>query len=93
MAPTVGPAAALAGVVIQTGSILASGERVLSGLAQQFGSLCFVEDNTGCFGGRPLPANGTILSFGELQFFVATELPREYPATVLVAGAYYLQFF
>ena len=32
-----------------------------------------------------MPANGTVLSFGELQIFVATELPREYPAKVLVA--------
>ena len=70
---------------IRTGSIIASGERVLCGLAQQFGTLCFVDDNAGCFGSRPLPASGTVLSFGELQIFVATELPREYPAKVLVA--------
>ena len=85
LAPTVGPAAALAGVFIRTGSIIASGERVLCGLAQQFGTLCFVDDNAGCFGSRPFPANGTVLSFGELQIFVATELPREYLAKVLVA--------
>ena len=70
---------------IRTGSIITSGERVLCGLAQQFGTLCFIDDNAGCFGGRPLPANGSILSFGELQVFVATELPREYPAKVFVA--------
>ena len=80
-----GPAAALVGVFIRTGSIIASGERVLCGLAQQFGTLCFVDDNAGCFGSRPLPANETVLSFGELQIFVATELPREYPAKALVA--------
>ena len=85
LAPTVGPAAALAGVFIWTGALIASGERVVCGLAQQFGTLCFIDDNAGCFGSRPLPANGTVLSFGKLQIFVATELPREYPAKVLVA--------
>ena len=80
-----GPAAALAGVFIQTGSILPSGERVVCGLAQQFGSLCFVDDNAGCFSGRPLPASGGIILFGDLQVYVATELPHVYPEMVHVA--------
>ena len=73
------------GVFIRTGSIISSGERVVRGLAQQFGTLCFVSDNAGCFGSRPLLANGSILSFGELQIFIATEPLREYPTKVLVA--------
>jgi len=85
LAPTVGLAAALAGVHIRTGSIISSGERVVCGLAQQFGSLCFVDDNAGCFGGRPLPESGRIICFGAHQVFVATEFPRVYPAMVRVA--------
>ena len=85
LAPTVGPAAALAGVYIRTGSIISSGERVVCGLAQQFGSLCFVDDNAGCFGSNPLPASGRIICFGAHQVFVATELPRVYPAMVRLA--------
>ena len=80
-----GPAAALAGVFIRTGSILSSGERVVCGLAQQFGSLCFIDDNAGCFASRPLPASGSIIAFGGHQVFGATELPRMYPAKVHVA--------
>ena len=85
LAPTVGPAAALARVYIRTGSIISSGERVVCGLAQQFGSLCFVDDNAGCFGSNPLPASGRIICFGAHQVFVATELLRVYPAMVHVA--------
>ena len=49
-----GPAAALAGVHIRAGLLIASGERVLSSLVQRLGSLDFVNDNAGCFanGGR-----------------------------------------
>ena len=80
-----GPAAALARVFIRTGSVLPSGERVVCGLAQQFGSLCFVDDNAGCFGSRPLPASGDIILFGSHQVYVATELPYAYPEKVRVA--------
>ena len=71
---------------IRTGSFIASGERVVCGLAQQFGSLCFVDDNAGCFGNEPMPANGSIICFGEHQVYVATEIPRVYPEKVHVAG-------
>ena len=56
------------------------------GLAQQFGNLCFVEDNAGCFRGRPLPANGAVILFGAHQVFVGTELPRLFPERARVAG-------
>ena len=75
----------MARVYIRTGFIISSGERVVCGLAQQFGSLCFVDDNTGCFGSSPLPASGRIICFGGHQVFVATELPRVYPVMVHVA--------
>ena len=75
-----GPSAALAGVFVRTGSLLPSGERIVCGLAQQFDSLCFVEDNGGCFDGRPLPANGGVILFGAHQIFVGTELPALFPS-------------
>ena len=65
---------------------LPSGERVVCGLAQQFGNLCFVEDNAGCFRGRPLPANGSVILFGAHQVFVGTELPRVFPERARVAA-------
>ena len=47
LAPTVESAAALAGVFIRTGALIASGERVLCGLVHRFGSLNVVSDNAG----------------------------------------------
>ena len=85
LAPTVGPSVALAGVSVRMGS-LPSGDRTVCGLAQQFGNLCFVEDNAGCFRGRPLPANGTVILFGAHQIFVGTEPPRVFPEHARVAG-------
>ena len=64
LAPTVGPSEALAGVFIRTGSIIDSGERVISGLVCKLGSMSFISDNAGCLGGRPLPRNGRIVTFG-----------------------------
>ena len=85
LAPTVGPSMALAGVSVRMGS-LPSGDRTVCGLAQQFGNLCFVEDNAGCFRGRPLPANGTVILFGAHQIFVGTEPASIFPEHVRVAG-------
>jgi hypothetical protein len=76
----VGPAAALAGVFIRTGNLLRSGERVLSGMFQRFGSLHFVDDNAGCFGQSPRPQGGNVISFGEFEVFVAiAPRPFVYP--------------
>ena len=85
LAPTVGPSVALAGVSVRMGS-LPSGERVVCGLAQQFGNLYFVEDNAGCFRGLPLLVNGTVILFGAHQVFVGTELPRAFPEHARVAA-------
>ena len=81
-----GPAAALAGVFIRTGSFIASGERVLSGLVHRFGTLNVVVDNAGCFGSRPLPRNGCLIEFGSLTVYVATEFPCRFPERVQVAA-------
>ena len=85
MAPTVGLTAALAGVFIRTGSIIASGERVVSGLVHRLGSLNFISDNVGCFGSRPMPRNGCLVNFGMFEVYVATEFVCKYPEQVLVA--------
>ena len=86
LAPTVGLTEALAGVFIRTGSILASGERVVCGLVHRFGALNFISDNAGCFGDRPLPRNGCLVNFGAFECYVATEVPCRYPEHVLVAA-------
>ena len=74
LAPTVGLTEALAGVFIRTGSLLASGERVVCGLVHRFGALNFISDNAGCFGDRPLPRNGCLIMFGAYEVYVATEI-------------------
>ena len=66
LAPTVGPAAALAGVSIRTGvKIMATGERAVSGLLMRFGRLQFVADNAASFGREPFPFGGSIVQFGD----------------------------
>ena len=46
-APTVGPTAVLAGVMIRTGNFIKTGERVVSGLVQRSGLCDYVSDNAG----------------------------------------------
>ena len=86
LAPTVGPAAALAGVHIRAGLLTISGERVVSGLVQRLGSLDFVNDNAGCFAnGGKFPKNGRIMEFGSHRVYLGTVPERQYPSSVLVA--------
>ena len=85
LAPTVGPAVALAGVFIRTGNLLKTGERVLSGLMQRFGSQHLVFDNAGCFGQGPMPAIGNHFTFGTFDVYVAITQPFVYPQVVHVA--------
>ena len=66
--------------------MLASGERVVTGMVQRFGSLGFVDDNAGDFGGRPFPVDGSIIAFGGFDIYVATQAVRGYPERVLVAA-------
>ena len=74
-----------AGVFIRTGSIIASGERVVSGLVHRLGTLNFISVNAGCFGSRPIPRNGCLVLFGTFEIYVATEFVCKYPEQVLVA--------
>jgi hypothetical protein len=78
---------AMAGVFIRTGSLIASsGERVVSSLVQWLGSLSFVTNNAGCFGGQPFPRNGRIISFGSHEVYMETERACRYPEQVLVVA-------
>ena len=86
LAPTVGLAATPAGVFIRTGSFIASGERVVSGLVQRLGSLDFVSDNAGNFLNGPFPRNGLFVNFGQHRVFVGTVPVRVYPEVVRVAA-------
>ncbi|KAM0864111.1 hypothetical protein ACQ4PT_044130 [Festuca glaucescens] len=80
LAPTVGPAAALAGVHIRAGLLTVFGERVVAGLVQRVGSLDFVDDNGGRF-----PKNGHIIEFGSHRVYFGTGPGPRYPSLVLVA--------
>ena len=85
LAPTVGPAAALAGVHFRTGSLVAAGKRVVCGLVHRFGTLNVISDNAGYFGNRPLSRNGCLVKFGDFVVYVATEVVCKYPERVHVA--------
>ena len=88
LAPTVGPAATLAGVHIRTGNLLPSGERVVSGQMAYFGNLRFFVDNAGCVSNSSgaLPLNGCIIVFGDFEVYVATTRHRAFPDDVHVAA-------
>ena len=86
LAPTVGPAVMLAGIHIRTGNYLSNGERVVTGLMQRFGNLSFFADNAGCLAGGPLPLNGCVILFGDIEVYVATTRHRPYPDIVHVAA-------
>lgn len=85
LAPTVGPAAALAGVTFRTGNFIGSGRRVLSGLIASIGSVSVIIDTAGCFGSKPLPTDGCLIRFGALDVYVATEIICKFPEPVLEA--------
>ncbi|KAK1630215.1 hypothetical protein QYE76_004530 [Lolium multiflorum] len=86
LAPTVGPAAALAGFHIRAGLFTISGERVVNGLVYRLGSLDFINNNAGCFyNGGKFPKNGRIIEFGSHRVYLATVPVRQYPSPVLVA--------
>ena len=85
LAPTVGPAVALAGVFIRTGNFLNTGERVLSGLMQRIDSHYLVFDTAGCFSQGPMPAIGNHFTFGTFDVYVAIAQPFVYPQVVHVA--------
>src|SRR4051812_46231543 len=86
LAPTVGPAAVLAGVVIRTGNFLNTGERVVSGLVQRLGLCDDVRDNAGSFRGKTPPRNGVFIGLGEHRVYVGVDVTGIYPHQVVVAG-------
>ena len=67
LAPTVGPAAALAGVFFRTGSLEISGRRIVSGLIHRVGSQNALIDNAGCFRDKHVPRNGCLIKFGRSE--------------------------
>ena len=85
LAPTVWPAAALAGVHFRTGSLVTAGKRVVCGLVHRFGMISVISDNAGCLGDKPLSRNGCLVKFGSFEVYVATEVVCKYPKIVLVA--------
>src|SRR4051812_32502604 len=86
LAPTVGPAAVLAGVVIRTGNFINTGERVVSGLVQRFGLCDYVRDNAGSFRGKTPPRNGIFIGLGEHRVYIGVDITDIYPHQVVVAG-------
>src|SRR3954469_8706965 len=85
LAPTVGPAAVLAGVVIRMGNFINTGERVVSGLVQRFGLCDYVRDNAGSFRGKTPPRNGFFIGLGKHRVYVGVDITDVYPYQVVVA--------
>src|SRR4051812_25953267 len=86
LAPTMGLAAVLAGVMIRTGNFINTGERVVSGLVRRFDLCDYVSDNVGSFRGKTPPWNGVFISLGEHKVYVGVEISGIYPHQVVVAG-------
>src|SRR3954465_5791562 len=86
LAPTVGPAAVLAGVMIRTGNFINTGERVVSGLVRRLDLCDYVSDNAGSFRGKTPPRNGVFISLGMHQVYVGVDISGIYPHQVVVAG-------
>ena len=59
---------------------------MVSGLVQRFGSLGFIDDNTGCFGDTPFPRDGRFINFGAHEVFVATNSVCRFPEHVVTAA-------
>src|SRR3954463_15868506 len=86
LAPTVGPAAVLAGVMIRTGNFIHTGERVISGLVWRFDLCDYVSDNAGSFRGKTPPHNGVFINLGMHHIYVGVDTSGVYPHQVVVAG-------
>src|SRR3954466_7882871 len=86
LAPTMGPAVVLAGVMIRTGNFINTGERVVSGLVQRFGLCDYVSDNAGSFKGKVPSRNGVFISLGEHKVYVGVDITGIYPHQVVIAG-------
>src|SRR3954471_23144546 len=86
LAPTVGPAAVLAGVMIRTGNFINTGERIVSGLVRRLDLCDYISDNAGSFRGKTPPRNGVFISLGMHQVYVGVDVTGVYPHQVVVAG-------
>src|SRR4051812_41684470 len=88
LAPTVGPAAVLAGVKIRTGNFMHTGERVVSGLVQRFDIWDYVSDNASSFRSRaPPPArNDIFINLGAHKIYIGIDTSCVYPHRVIHAG-------
>src|SRR3954470_9762311 len=86
LAPTVGPAAVLAGVKIRTGNFIRTGERVVSGLVQRFDLCDYVSDNAGSFRRKAPRRNNVFINLGMHQIYVGVDTSCVYPHRVVVAG-------
>src|SRR4051812_43090017 len=86
LAPTVGPAAVLAGVMIRTGNFIHTGERIVSGLFRRFDLCDYVSDNAGSFKGKTPRRNGIFINLGMHQIYAGVDISGVYPHQVVVAG-------
>src|SRR3954468_13865589 len=86
LAPTVGPAAVLAGFMIRTGNFVHTGERVVSGLVRRFDLCDYVSDNAGSFRGKTPQRNGVFINLGMHQIYVSVDASGVYPHQVIVVG-------
>src|SRR3954468_4914282 len=84
LAPTVGPAAVLAGVMIRTGNFINTGERVVSGLVRRLDLCDYVSDNAGSFRGKTPPRNGVFISLGMHQVYVGVDISDIYPHQIVL---------
>src|SRR3954467_5350172 len=86
LAPTVGSAAVLAGVMIRTGNFIDTGERIVSGLVRRLDLCDYVSDNAGSFKGKTPPRNGVFVNLGMHQIYVDIDISGVYPHQVVIAG-------
>ncbi|KAK1661026.1 hypothetical protein QYE76_049185 [Lolium multiflorum] len=71
LVPTMGPAAALAGV--HSAGLLTMRRAVVTALFDRVLAMDFINDNTGCFAnGGKFPKNGRVIEFGSLRVYYGT---------------------
>ena len=58
---------------------------MVCGLVHTLSALNFISDNMGCFGDKPLPRNGCLVTFGDYEVYVAIELSCSFAEHMLVA--------
>ena len=68
------------------GPVLASGERVVSGLVQRLSALDYVSDNASNFSTGAFPRNGVFINFGVRRVYAGTVPANRYPDVVHVAA-------